>query len=96
MKRAAYPAMIYLLWQGLSRHHDPVDTILSHHGLPGPWQELPATGTANRIYAPDDFVLRVAVEGSEALNDSKDSGEGYPRPGFSADNTNLRARPQFL
>jgi aminoglycoside phosphotransferase (APT) family kinase protein len=62
----------------LSRHHDPVDTILSHHGLHGPWQELPATGIANRIYATDDLVLRVAVEGSEALNDARTESVAAP------------------
>lgn len=61
-----------------SRHHDPVDAILSHHGLRAPWQELPATGIANRIYATDDFVLRVAVGGSEALNDARTESVSAP------------------
>jgi aminoglycoside phosphotransferase (APT) family kinase protein len=61
-----------------SRHHDPVDAILSHHGVRGPWQELPATGIANRIYATDDLVLRVAVEGSEALNDARTESVAAP------------------
>jgi len=60
------------------RHHDPVDAILSRHGLRGPWQELPATGIANRIYATDDLVLRVAVEGSEALNDARTESVAAP------------------
>ena len=66
------------LAMALARHHDPVDAILSHHGLRGPWQELPATGIANRIYATDDLVLRVAVEGSEALSDARTESVAAP------------------
>ena len=66
------------LAMAVARHHDPVDAILSHHGLRGPWQELPATGIANRIYATDDLVLRVAVEGSEALSDARTESVAAP------------------
>ena len=62
----------------LSPHHDPVDAILAHHGIRGPWQQLPATGIANRIYATDDLVLRIAVEGSEALNDARTESVAAP------------------
>jgi hypothetical protein len=61
-----------------SRHHDPVDAILAHHGLQGPWQQLPATGIANRIYATDDLVLRIAVEGQEALDDARTESVAAP------------------
>ena len=44
----------------------------------GPWQELPATGIANRIYATDDLVLRVAVEGQEALDDARTESVAAP------------------
>ena len=62
----------------LARHHDPVDAILAHHGLQGPWQQLPATGIANRIYATDDLVLRIAVEGQEALDDVRTESVAAP------------------
>ena len=62
----------------LARHHDPVDAILAHHGLQGPWQQLPATGIANRIYATDDLVLRIAVEGQEALDDARTESVAAP------------------
>ena len=64
-----------------SRHHDPVDAILAHHGLQGPWQQLPATGIANRIYATDDLVLRIAVEGQEALDDARTESVAAPVAG---------------
>lgn len=62
----------------LARHHDPVDAILAHHGLQGPWQQLPATGIANRIYATNDLVLRIAVEGPEALDDARTESVAAP------------------
>lgn len=62
----------------LSPHHDPVDAILAHHGIRGPWQQLPATGIANRVYATDDLVLRIAVEGSEALDDARTESVAAP------------------
>jgi len=64
-----------------SRHHDPVDAILAHHGLRGPWQQLPATGIANRIYATDDLVLRIAMEGQEALDDARTESVAAPVAG---------------
>jgi aminoglycoside phosphotransferase (APT) family kinase protein len=66
------------LAMALARHHDPVDAILAHHGLQGPWQQLPATGIANRIYATDDLVLRIAVEGQEALDDARTESVAAP------------------
>jgi aminoglycoside phosphotransferase (APT) family kinase protein len=63
--------MIPIAMALLSPPHDPVDAILAHHGIREPWQQLPATGIANRIYATDDLVLRIAVEGSEALDDAR-------------------------
>jgi aminoglycoside phosphotransferase (APT) family kinase protein len=57
---------------------DPVDEILTHHGCQGPWQQLPATGVANRIYATQELVLRIAVEGEEALKDARTESVAAP------------------
>jgi aminoglycoside phosphotransferase (APT) family kinase protein len=70
--------MIPIAMALLSPHHDPVDAILARHGIRGPWQQLPATGIANRIYATDDLVLRIAVEGSEALDDARTESVAAP------------------
>jgi aminoglycoside phosphotransferase (APT) family kinase protein len=58
--------------------HDPVDEILAHHGCQGPWQPLPATGVANRIYATQELVLRIAVESEEALKDARTESVAAP------------------
>ena len=50
---------------------DPVDAILAHHGIDGPWQPLKATGLANRIYATRDVVVRVATDHPEAIADAR-------------------------
>jgi hypothetical protein len=46
---------------------DPVDEILAHHGIQGPWATLESTGVANRIYATNDVVLRIATDHPEAV-----------------------------
>jgi aminoglycoside phosphotransferase (APT) family kinase protein len=58
--------------------HDPVDDILSHHGLHAPWTILPATGVANRIYATRDVVLRVATDHPEARPDARTESVAAP------------------
>lgn len=64
----------------LSPHsrYDPVDEILAYHGCQGPWQQLPATGVANRIYATQELVLRIAVESEEALKDARTESVAAP------------------
>ncbi len=57
---------------------DPVDAILSAHGIPGPWSELPSTGVANRIYATRDVVLRVATDHAEAFADARTESVAAP------------------
>jgi aminoglycoside phosphotransferase (APT) family kinase protein len=57
---------------------EPVDAILAHHGLRGSWQELPATGIANRIYATRDVVLRIARDCSEAIEDARTESVAAP------------------
>jgi aminoglycoside phosphotransferase (APT) family kinase protein len=50
---------------------DPVDRILAAYGIPGPWDVLPATGVANRIYATSRFVLRIATDHRDALPNAR-------------------------
>ena len=57
---------------------DPVDKILSHHGICGPWAPLHATGLANRIYATADVVLRVATDHPEAIEDARTESIAAP------------------
>jgi aminoglycoside phosphotransferase (APT) family kinase protein len=57
---------------------DPVDAILNYHSCQGPWQQLPATGVANRIYATQELVLRIAVEGKEAPEDARTESVAAP------------------
>ncbi len=57
---------------------DPVDAILALHGFAGPWTSLPATGVANRIYATDKIVLRVATEHPEAIADARTESVAAP------------------
>jgi aminoglycoside phosphotransferase (APT) family kinase protein len=57
---------------------DPVDDILSHHGLHEPWVILPATGVANRIYATATAVLRVATDHADAVADARTESVAAP------------------
>lgn len=57
---------------------DPVDDILRLHGFSGPWQLLPATGIANRIYATADIVLRVATDHEDAVPDARTESVAAP------------------
>lgn len=57
---------------------DPVDALLAHHGVRGPWQPLTATGIANRIYATHDVVLRVATDHPEAVPDARTESVAAP------------------
>lgn len=57
---------------------DPVDVLLSAHGLRGPWKALNATGVANRIYATADFVIRVATDHPDAVPDARTESVAAP------------------
>jgi aminoglycoside phosphotransferase (APT) family kinase protein len=57
---------------------DPVDDILGHHGLRGPWEALTATGVVNRIYATPDVVLRIATDHPEAVEDARTESVAAP------------------
>ena len=62
----------------MNTRHDPVDDILVAHGLNGPWETLPQTGLANRIYATKDVVLRIAKDHDEALRDARTESLAAP------------------
>jgi aminoglycoside phosphotransferase (APT) family kinase protein len=57
---------------------DPVDDILSHHGIQGSWETLTVTGVANRIYATSDVVLRIATDHPEAVEDARTESVAAP------------------
>lgn len=47
-----------------------VDAMFEQHGVPGPWEVLPATGLANHIFATRDVVLRVATDHRDGISDA--------------------------
>ena len=57
---------------------DPIDEILDANNIKGPWEPLPATGLANRIYATKEVVIRVAREHDEALRDARTESIAAP------------------
>ncbi|HEY7501913.1 MAG TPA: aminoglycoside phosphotransferase family protein [Vicinamibacterales bacterium] len=57
---------------------DPVDDILTRHGIRGPWEPLTWTGVANRIYATRDAVLRIATDHAEAVEDARTESVAAP------------------
>jgi aminoglycoside phosphotransferase (APT) family kinase protein len=57
---------------------DPVDEILAAYRVSGPWQRLEATGVANRIYATQDLVLRVATDHRDAIVDARTESIAAP------------------
>lgn len=61
-------------------HVDPaiIDAMFARHGIPGPWEALPATGIANRIFATRDVVLRVATDHPEAVPDARTESIAAP------------------
>ena len=63
-----------------SMHLDPelIDAMVARHGASGPWEELPSTGVANRIFATTDVVLRVATDHPEAVPDARTESIAAP------------------
>jgi aminoglycoside phosphotransferase (APT) family kinase protein len=57
---------------------DPVDAILSAHGIRGAWTVLPTAGIANRTYATREVVLRVATDHPEAVADARTESVAAP------------------
>ena len=55
-----------------------LDAIFAHHGVRRPWAPMAATGIANRIYATDDVVLRVAVGSEESISDARTESIAAP------------------
>ena len=61
-------------------HADPelIEAMFARHGASGPWEELPSTGVANRIFATRDVVLRVATDHPEAVPDARTESVAAP------------------
>ena len=57
---------------------DPVDAIFALHGIHGAWKVLAATGVANRIYATQDVVLRIATDHPDAVVDARTESVAAP------------------
>src|SRR5262249_23915275 len=61
-------------------NYDPdlVDAMFERHGIPGPWAPMRATGVANRIYATQEVVLRVATDQAEIFWDARTESVAAP------------------
>jgi aminoglycoside phosphotransferase (APT) family kinase protein len=61
-------------------HLDPelIAAMFARHGVLGPWEELPSTGVANRIFATRDVVMRVATDHPEAVPDARTESVAAP------------------
>src|SRR5215831_14200350 len=61
-------------------HLDPelIDAMFARHGASGPWEELPSTGVANRVFATREVVLRVATNHPEAVSDARTESVAAP------------------
>jgi aminoglycoside phosphotransferase (APT) family kinase protein len=55
-----------------------IDAMFARHGVPGPWEALPSTGLANRIFATQDVVLRVATDHPDAVVDARTESVAAP------------------
>ena len=62
----------------MNRADDSVGDILARQGIDGPWHPLTAPGLANRIYATDDVVLRIATDHPEAVEDARTESVAAP------------------
>src|SRR5262249_35699013 len=57
---------------------DLVAAMFARHGIPGPWAPMRATGVANRIYATQEVVLRVATDHAESVLDARTESVAAP------------------
>jgi aminoglycoside phosphotransferase (APT) family kinase protein len=55
-----------------------VDAMFVRHGIPGPWVPMPATGVANRVYATQGIVLRIATDHPESISDARTESVAAP------------------
>ena len=55
-----------------------IDALFARYGVSGPWETLPSTGVANRVYATRDVVLRVATEHRDAVSDARTEAVAAP------------------
>ncbi|NJL66900.1 MAG: aminoglycoside phosphotransferase family protein [Leptolyngbyaceae cyanobacterium CSU_1_3] len=49
---------------------DPVKEILLQYGIKGDWEPILGLGVANRIYATNDAILRIAADHPDSLSDA--------------------------
>lgn len=55
-----------------------VHAMFATHGIQGPWEALPSTGVANRIFATQHVVLRVATDHPDAVADARTESVAAP------------------
>ena len=55
-----------------------IDAVFARHGVSGPWEPLPSTGLANRVYATADVVLRVATDHPDGVVDARTESVAAP------------------
>jgi aminoglycoside phosphotransferase (APT) family kinase protein len=55
-----------------------IEAMFARHGVSGPWEFLPSTGLANRIFASRDVVLRVATDHPDAVVDARTESVAAP------------------
>ena len=55
-----------------------IEALFARHGASGPWEQLSSTGVANRIFATNDVVLRVATDHPEAVPDARTESVAAP------------------
>ena len=55
-----------------------IDAMFARHGVPGPWEALPSTGLANRIFATRDVVLRLATDHPDGVVDARTESVAAP------------------
>jgi aminoglycoside phosphotransferase (APT) family kinase protein len=55
-----------------------VDALFARHGISARWRPLPSLGLANRIFATDDVVLRVATDHPDGVPDARTESVAAP------------------
>ena len=67
-----------MMEQDKNLDQDPVDAIFALYGIAEPWVAMPATGIANRIYATEQVVLRIATDHPDAVSDARTESVAAP------------------
>lgn len=55
-----------------------IDAMFARHGASAPWEPLPSTGLANRVFATRDVVLRVATDHPDGVVDARTESVAAP------------------